>query len=269
MKNNTLIHICVLFFLAGITTYAQVGIGTTSPKGILDIDSSTYGVVYPSVALTATNVAAPVVNPLGGALAVGTTVFNTNTTNTGSNDVEPGIYAWDGTQWIIHFFKRQQEMYPQTSVLRSSAALGFEDVPGIGAADFRTFTAKYSGLYRIEVKLTYGGGEMNTTTDVETTMTEGDFRFTFDGTANIIKAKSFSTYNAHISGGRQFADSWVQTTKTFYVNLVQNQSYIFSLEFDQYTDAELMNGGNLVVTDGRGYVGSEIPCYIEFTYLGD
>ena len=111
MKNNTLIHICVLFFLAGITTYAQVGIGTTSPKGILDIDSSTYGVVYPSVALTATNVAAPVVNPLGGALAVGTTVFNTNTTNTGSNDVEPGIYSWDGTQWIIHFLKDNRKCF--------------------------------------------------------------------------------------------------------------------------------------------------------------
>jgi hypothetical protein len=251
-------------------SFAQVGIGTTSPQGVLDINSSTYGVVYPSVALTATNVATPVVNPLGGPLAEGTTVFNTNTTNTGANDVEPGIYSWGGSEWVIHFFKRQQRMYPQTSVLRSDAALGYQDVPGIGAADARNFTAKYSGRYRIEIKMTYGGGDMVTTTDVETTMAQGNFRFTFDGTPYIIGAKSFSTFNNYISGGRQFTDGWIQTTRIFYVNLVQNQNYNFSLEFDQLADPKLQAGGSLIgVLDGRGYVGSEIPCYIEISYLGE
>ncbi len=79
-------------------SFAQIGIGTSTPEGILDIDSNIYGVVYPSVALTATNVEAPVVNPRGGGLAVGTTVYNTNTTSTGTKDVEPGIFSWDGTQ---------------------------------------------------------------------------------------------------------------------------------------------------------------------------
>ena len=95
MKIKLLFSICTLFLLSNITV-AQVGIGTSSPKGILDIDSSIYGVVYPSAALTSTIIAAPVLNTqIGDGLAVGTTIYNTNETFTGINDVEPGIYSWD------------------------------------------------------------------------------------------------------------------------------------------------------------------------------
>ena len=64
-----------LMTLCATLSYAQVGINTTTPNGALEISSSTNGVVFPRVALTATNVAAPVVNPNGGSLAPGTTVF--------------------------------------------------------------------------------------------------------------------------------------------------------------------------------------------------
>ena len=90
--------ICCAFLLGGIhSSTAQVGINTTTPNGILDINSTTHGFVLPRVALTATNVQAPVTNPQGGAVAIGTLIYNTATTNTGSNDVSPGFYVWDGS----------------------------------------------------------------------------------------------------------------------------------------------------------------------------
>ncbi|MFN4198477.1 MAG: hypothetical protein ACK4FS_05560 [Flavobacterium sp.] len=93
---NLFTFVLLLFFL---TTFSQVGIGTTTPQGALDIDANNQGIVVPRVALTASNVAAPVVNPQGGALAAGTLVWNTATAGTAPNNVVPGFYFWDGTNW--------------------------------------------------------------------------------------------------------------------------------------------------------------------------
>lgn len=267
MARTLLLTICTILTLASTSLSAQVGIGTSAPKGILDIDSSIYGVVYPSVSLNSTNVALPIVNPQGGALAVGTTVFNTNTTSLGSNDVEPGIYSWDGTKWIIHFFKRQSEIFKQTSVLRARSNVGFANVPGIGTIDGNSLTAKYSGLYKIEVKVNFGGGAMKDNGDVNTAMAEGDFRFAFDGTNYIMNVKSFSTYNDHIGGGTDYVNVWVETYKTIYLNLTAGETYNLSLEFDQYTDVGLIASGNSGA--GQGYVGDGIPCFIEITYIDE
>lgn len=87
-------------FLFMINAYAQVGLGTTTPAGALDINSTTQGMIPPRVALTALNVAAPVVNPQGGALVPGTLIWNTATAGTIPNNVVPGMYYWDGTRWI-------------------------------------------------------------------------------------------------------------------------------------------------------------------------
>jgi len=277
MKKYVLYNIIlILSLLISGTAIAQVGIGTTAPKGALDIDSSTFGVVYPTVALTATDVAAPVVNPQGGALAIGTTVYNTGSTFTGSKDVEPGIYAWDGNKWVIHFFKRQSELFEQTAALRTSSNPatpldGYEDVPGLGPADANSITAKYSGLYKIEIKVNYGGGSMINNGDVNTAMAEGDFRFIFDGTTHIMNVKSFSTYNNHVDGGTYYDNVWVETYKTIYLHLVAGQTYDLSLEFNQADGSGFEANGDLSLMgdDGRGYVGEGIPCFVEITYIDE
>lgn len=89
----------ITFFL-GVSCFAQVGIGTTTPRGALDVSSTTNGLIPPRVALTALNVAAPVINPQGGALVAGTLVWNTNTAGSIPNNVVPGMYYWDGARWI-------------------------------------------------------------------------------------------------------------------------------------------------------------------------
>ena len=273
MKKITTFLICFTVLLVSNLCFAQVGIGTNSPKGILDVESNEYGIVYPSVALTASNVELPVNNPQGGPIAVGTTVYNTNTTTTGTNDVEPGIYSWDGSRWITHFYVRQFKHYEQTAVLRTSSDAGWEDIPNLGVSDGKSFTAKYSGTYKININVNYGGGEVIDSTNVNTVRAEGDFRFTFNTptpNVQVIDIKSYSTYNINVASGTQFSDTWIQTDRTIYVDLVGGQTYTFNLQFNQDPGSGFKGDGNLVgADDGRGYVGSDIPCRIEISYIDE
>ena len=94
------------FFTALLTlsictiTFAQVGVGTTTPQGALDISSTTTGLIPPRVSLTSTIIQAPVINPQGGSIIAGTTVWNTATAGTSPNNVAPGLYFWNGTRWV-------------------------------------------------------------------------------------------------------------------------------------------------------------------------
>jgi len=98
MKNLT--FMCAVL-LCTAHAYAQVGIGTTSPEGALDITSSNSGVVVPRVALISKDSPDPIINPQSGLPADGTLVWNTATTGTGINRVFPGFYFWNGNQWNV------------------------------------------------------------------------------------------------------------------------------------------------------------------------
>ncbi|MDD5150510.1 MAG: hypothetical protein PHC28_08515 [Flavobacterium sp.] len=80
---------------------SQVGIGTTTPRGAFEINSSTNGFVPPQVALTSIAASTPVINPQGGGVPIaGTIVYNTATAGTTPNNVTPGYYFWNGSVWI-------------------------------------------------------------------------------------------------------------------------------------------------------------------------
>lgn len=97
MKKNYYLTIVLCCYF---TTNAQVGIGTTTPQGALDVFSNSQGVLLSRVALTSRNVALPVVNPQGGALSAGTLVYNTATNGVSPLNVSPGYYFWDSAQWV-------------------------------------------------------------------------------------------------------------------------------------------------------------------------
>ncbi|MGJ8666922.1 MAG: hypothetical protein ACSHW7_11180 [Patiriisocius sp.] len=268
MNSKLSLSILLLCLFTLTLIQAQVGIGTTTPEGILDIKSSIYGVVYPSAALQATNLQAPVVNPLAGNLAVGTTIFNTATTNNGSNDVKPGIYSWNGIQWINHFDKKETTLFKQTTELRTSSNVGFQGVPGLDNVASNTFTPKFSGIYKIELRGYYGGGQVVTDRGIHTVTAKGIYRLAFNGTNYDIQTKSYSTYHPNADHSTQMEDNWVETVLIKYVSLIAGTSYSFDLSFDQ-TSTQSTRGfrssGNLF--SGRGHLGSEIKCSVEFTYL--
>lgn len=72
MKSNQFYSF--LLFLIGTFTFSQVGIGSSTPRGALDINSpltNNQGLVLPTNEAT-TNI----VNPVGGAVAEGTIIFD-------------------------------------------------------------------------------------------------------------------------------------------------------------------------------------------------
>lgn len=84
----------ILFIQVTFAQTGNVGIGTASPdaSAILDVNSSTKGLLIPSVALTATNSAGPITSP-----ATSLLVYNTATAGTAPNNVTPGYYFNSGT----------------------------------------------------------------------------------------------------------------------------------------------------------------------------
>ncbi len=90
----------IVAVLCCFTINAQVGIGSISPEGELDVISTNHGVIFPRIGLISRNVAPPVFNPQGGLLAEGTLVYNTATNGPAPYTVSPGYYFWDGSQWV-------------------------------------------------------------------------------------------------------------------------------------------------------------------------
>ena len=90
MKNT----FALIFTFTFITAFSQVGVGTITPEGALDVSSTNDGLLIPRVALAATNtptVTTPTVSEL---------VYNTFTSTPGPNEVTPGFYYWNGTLWV-------------------------------------------------------------------------------------------------------------------------------------------------------------------------
>ena len=92
---------CLILVLISLSflTHAQTGIGTTMPNASakLDVSSSTLGFLPPRVALTASNVFAPIAGT--SSAAAGLLIYNTATAGTAPNNVVPGYYYWNGTAW--------------------------------------------------------------------------------------------------------------------------------------------------------------------------
>ena len=97
MKKNILL--LVLLF-SSYFSIAQVGIGTTTPEGALDVTSTNNGFLPPRIALTSTLDNTSVVNPnTPNPLVNGTIIYNTATAGTSPNNVTPGYYSWSSTRW--------------------------------------------------------------------------------------------------------------------------------------------------------------------------
>lgn len=100
MKKNYTSILLFIMVLQCFQIFAQVGIGTTTPEGAIDITSTTNGLLLPRVNLTAKNSASPIVNPNGGGTPVeGTLVYNKAAAGTGVNVVGKGFYYWENSEW--------------------------------------------------------------------------------------------------------------------------------------------------------------------------
>ncbi len=279
MNNINLCYRSFYIFLFLLFTFvsisAQVGINTTLPQGALDVTSETQGIVLPRVVLQSTIDQAPIVNPKSGVtvIPIGTVVYNTVTTFTGTNDVSPGMYSWDGSKWNIEFTRNQSELVEQTSVfaMRTQSSGGYAAVAGVSG----TFTPQYTGKYRIKLRVNYagssaripdksGGGQSDGYLNVA--RASGMFQFDFGSDVYLIPAHAYSTAYVPGEGGTNYFAIWQEYTTVLYVDLTAEDDQVYNLSFDQDFLPDYLDDGD---SSGRGHVGYDIPCTFEITYIGD
>lgn len=230
MKNFTkLITLFIIYAFSTMGIYAQVGVGTTTPKAALDVNSTTSGFLMPRIALTATNVALPVVNPQGGVLEVGTMIFNTATT-AGIYGVSPGPYFWDGAKWVSQFHKSFEKYNKQTANLTVvKHATNFINIPGLTAL---SFTAPYDGVYQFSFTGYLGAETPATTIGFSTNLfgwAEGQFKFTVNGT-DYFKYQHATSFNNSVTSQQYYqlfneCNVIVRISMTAGQNCTMNASY--------------------------------------------
>ncbi len=113
LKNMKPVSLLLMLFIGFYSTAQNVGIGTNAPdaSAMLDVRSTTKGMLLPQVALTASNSAAPVAAPANGLL-----VYNTATGGTAPNDVTPGLYIWNtGSSSWNKVFSSQESLWSRMS----------------------------------------------------------------------------------------------------------------------------------------------------------
>lgn len=97
-KMNALKMCIVVALMMPFVSKAQLKVGdnptVVNSSAILDVESTTKGVLLPRVALTARNSASPL-----SAFVAGMIVYNTANAGTSPNDVTPGFYYSDGSKW--------------------------------------------------------------------------------------------------------------------------------------------------------------------------
>lgn len=86
--------IFLLTTIYSFTSYSQIGIGTSTPNGYLDISATDNGFLMPRVTLSSLKTELPVTNPNGVKLAISTMVYHI-----GTSAIAAGYYYWDGSKW--------------------------------------------------------------------------------------------------------------------------------------------------------------------------
>ncbi|MCH7403724.1 hypothetical protein ACFOUP_11130 [Belliella kenyensis] len=120
IKKTFLFAFLLLAF--GIVSFAQTGIGTTSPNptSVVELNASDRGFKGPSIALTSRTDQATIPSPANGLV-----VFNTANAGSSPNEVVAGrYYFWDGTAWqgLPGNLVIEELIRPRIFYLRSSAS---------------------------------------------------------------------------------------------------------------------------------------------------
>lgn len=176
MKNLYIKSLVFTGLLSAVTLMAsaqntglKIGTNPTSkaPSAVLEVESINKGVLLPRVALTSTIDVVTVAAP-----ANALTVFNTNTTTSGTNDVSPGYYYWssaDSRWFTVNGSDKALKSFLNYNGSSSFSLLNLTLLGGYRAVSFPAsgkefdenneynantgiFTAKQDGIYNIFIQ---------------------------------------------------------------------------------------------------------------------
>ncbi len=253
--------VCMMFLFFNCITYAQVGVGTTAPKAALDVASTENGFLMPRIALTATNAAAPVKNPATNnyVLEVGTMVFNTATT-AGTYGVIPGIYFWDGTNWVSQVHRYYDTKFTQTTDLTvATTASTYTNIPGLNA---KSFVAPYTGKYSIIFSGYLGAGTVDYNSS-KAGFVEGNFKLTVNAVDYRKYNHSTSFYNS--DSGTDYLELFNETNINATVSLTAGQTCNLNASYNGIADDNITESNPHVI--GKSTALGNF-CEINVTYIG-
>ncbi|MBT8255805.1 MAG: tail fiber domain-containing protein [Bacteroidia bacterium] len=92
---TTFYLLAIIGLLSTVPAFSQVGIGTTSPQGALDISATNGGLVIPRINLLNITDIITIKNPLGGGPVKGTIIYDLGT------NITEGFYVFNGSQWQL------------------------------------------------------------------------------------------------------------------------------------------------------------------------
>jgi len=153
MKNFTKQYILIYLLLVSLSSYSQVGIGTTGPLAdgaILHMESPNKGLMIPRVPLDS-RLDMVTITPSN---VEGLLVYNTATNGVGNISVSPGFYFWDGGEWVRMYDEGYSVHYEQTDPERADNQTTTYTLPNLD----QTITIPFTGTYQIIVLAHYGTG---------------------------------------------------------------------------------------------------------------
>jgi hypothetical protein len=112
----------------------------------LDINFTNRGLLIPRVALTATNAAGPITSPANWLM-----VFNTATAGTAPNNVWPGPYYWNGSQWV-RILANPNDAWTTRGNAGTNPTDNF-----IGTTDAQDFVIRTNNINKIRVRTDAAG----------------------------------------------------------------------------------------------------------------
>ena len=164
----------ILIFLPCMI-WAQVGVNTTAPNAMLDVQSTTNGVLIPRVQLTSLTDNTTIINPAGGALPTSTLVYNIAAAGVSPNNVQPGFYYWNNTalRWIPIAATAGWELDGNTTIISPAIPVtyGTSTIGAtenfIGTTDNNDVTIGSNNIERMRVERTTGDVGIGTANPTE------------------------------------------------------------------------------------------------------
>jgi hypothetical protein len=157
---STYALVAYIFLGLNFGASAQVGINTSSPSSgaLLDITSADKGNLIPRVALTGTDD----VTTITPNATTGLLVYNTDTAGALPEQVTPGFYYWNSSQWIRLYNRGYGIKFDQGS--QTNANILSTVYTPISGLDTGFINIPYSGTYQIKVETTYACGDLSAAT---------------------------------------------------------------------------------------------------------
>ena len=175
--------------------------------------------------------------------------------------------------------RKEQVKFESALGIRTEALIGLLPA-NIDGLSNQTFTPSYTGTYKVILTVNYGGGVAKQPDEDGSPSSDGDlniarqtgtFDFELNGTHRYIPVGAYSAnYDTSVgipSGGdRKFYAIWQEYTWTGFETLQAGVGHNFNLSFTQDLAPEFENEGS---GTGRGYIAYDLPCRVEFIYMGE